>query len=257
MRKARRATELLGYYQQCGTELARIRREAVDELVNTRGVPSNAVAAELGLTKGRITQIRQSSPPRERAFFGIGPVELVTPLRDSDRPAGVVVLEDVKASERLEALMRSLSLDVRQHRLRETETWSPTGDTVAICGPKSSTSVRQLLGHDPYLRFEEHDGRWGIRNFASGDLLNSPKDDGDSSTDIAYIGRLPHNDGVVLVIAGVHALGSIGAVDYLAAELPPLYAEVGPSPFSMVIRTEFKGTEPISHKVLAPARVHR
>lgn len=256
MRKARRATELLGYYQQCGMELGRIRREAVDELVTTHGIPSNTVAAELGLTKGRITQIRQSSPPRERAFFGIGPVELVSPLRDSDRPAGTVALEDVTAAERLEALMRSLSLDVRQRRVRETEAWTPTGDTAAICGPKSSTGIRDLLAQDPYLRFEEHDGRWGIQNLATGDLLTSPIDDGDRTTDIAYIGRLAHERGEVLVIAGVHALGSVGAVDYLATELPHLYADVGSSPFSMVVQTTSANMETAYSEVIAPPSVH-
>lgn len=257
MRKARRATELLAFYKQCGFELARIRKEAVDELVVGRGMPSMKVAEELGLTKGRITQIRQSSPPPERAFFGIGPVEIVSPLRESDRPAGTVALEDVTAVERLEGLLRSLSLDVRRRHVRADEAWEPTGDTVAICGPKSSNTVRELLDQDPYLRFEEAGGAWKIRNLATGGSFTSPMDDGSPEVDIAYVGRSQGRQGGVLVVAGVHALGSLGAVDYLAAKLPALYAEVGASSFSMALRSEFTNMYTTDTEVLAPARSHR
>jgi hypothetical protein len=50
------------------------------------------------------------------------------------------------------------------------------------------------------------------------------------SADIAYIGR--HTDGgrVTVHIAGIHAIGSLGAAAHLAAHLPGLYAQTGDAP---------------------------
>lgn len=47
----------------------------------------------------------------------------------------------------------------------------------------------------------------------------------------------------MLVVAGVHALGSVGAVDYLADHLAELYREVGQRRFSMVIASTHEGEQ--------------
>ncbi len=60
--QARLATELIGTYQQRSVELARLRKVAIERAARERGMTMSAVAVEIGLTKGRITQIRQSAP---------------------------------------------------------------------------------------------------------------------------------------------------------------------------------------------------
>jgi hypothetical protein len=47
----------------------------------------------------------------------------------------------------------------------------------------------------------------------------------------------------LLVIAGVHALGSLGAIDYLSRELPGVYAVAGARRFSMVVRSQHEGDQ--------------
>lgn len=46
---------------------------------------------------------------------------------------------------------------------------------------------------------------------------------------------------VVVHIAGIHAIGSLGAAHYLTSHLADLFAHTGPQPFSVVIRGWFDG----------------
>jgi hypothetical protein len=82
---------------------------------------------------------------------------------------------------------------------------------------------------------EEDDGSWTLRDKATGERLTSPMDQGSTDQDLGYIGRLPYRDGTLLIIAGVHALGSHGVVEYLASNLSDLYKTAGMQPFSAVV----------------------
>jgi DNA-binding GntR family transcriptional regulator len=62
VKRGKRASDLIALYQQRSIELAQIRRDAIDEAHDVLGSYTE-VAKALGLTKGRITQIRQATPP--------------------------------------------------------------------------------------------------------------------------------------------------------------------------------------------------
>jgi DNA-directed RNA polymerase specialized sigma24 family protein len=64
-------------------ELARLRREDM-RLRQEQGLSYAAVAADFGLSKGRIGQVTQTAPPAQRALFGVGPTPT---LRYSGREA--------------------------------------------------------------------------------------------------------------------------------------------------------------------------
>jgi Sigma-70, region 4 len=53
-------------YQQRAVELARLRRAAIEEAHRDRGLSYTEIAEALGITKGRITQIRDTAPLPER-----------------------------------------------------------------------------------------------------------------------------------------------------------------------------------------------
>jgi len=81
-------------------------------------------------------------------------------------------------------------------------------------------------------------------------------DDADTWADVAYLGRVALSGRPLLVIAGVHAIGSVGAVEYLSRHLADLYAEVGTKEFSMVIASDHDGDTVLRSEALCPPRIH-
>lgn len=259
LRQARAATELMALYQQRGVELARLRKEAITRAADENDMTLTAVAAELGLSKGRITQIRQTAPGPERAVFGVGPLTLAVPLRAMpDRPTGVIAAEDGNAAQQMTELLTRLQFHVHPFQIPTTGEWEPPNDAVAICGPKSSPVTAEAIESDPYLSFTGDEyGQWAIRERETGAVVESPMDTGDSDSDVAYVGRLAYEGRRLFVIAGVHSLGSLGAVAYLADNLPTIYAEVGTANFSMAVRSSFVDGAPTQTEAICPPRAHK
>lgn len=264
LRQAKLAGELIAVYQQRAIELARLRKEAINRARDELGLNYSAIAAALDLTRGRITQIRQNAPVAERAMFGVGPVTVAIPERlVPGRALPVISSEDARAADMLEQLLTDLNFQVeRRFRIPPGGDWQPGGDTVAICGPKSSQVTAEAIESDPYLRFDpETPEKWTIRERDGSRTYESPMDDATSPTwsDVAYVGRLalPGDRGQQLVVvAGVHALGSVGAIDYLARHLPEIYAEVGTRRWSMVVASEHDGETVTRSEPLCPPRAH-
>ncbi len=240
--QASAAAELIVELQQIEVELSRLRKLAVERAVE-EGINYSEVARRLGLSRGRISQLRKKGPVEERVFFGYGPVGVGIPLRKSDeRDLPVLASEDVESRKQLSAFLESLSFQVLSEEIDPVEEWEPSGrDAVVICGPKSSLSIAEILASDPVISFVEQADGWVLESTVDNETFSSGMDlDRADPSDIGYLGRLPTVEGrTVLVIAGIHALGSAGVVHYLENNLAQLYAEVGVQQFSMVIRSKF------------------
>lgn len=257
IRRGRRATDLLAVYQQRSTELARIRRAAIEEARDLLGGSYTEVAKAFGLTKGRITQIRATAPPAHRAFFGVGPLAVALPGRIiRDRDDVVIAGEDDETGARLINELEKLSFITERVIIDPREEWEPAGDAVVVCGPASAHIGHTLMSRDPVLRMAIGDNvQWYIVDEVTGDRFLSPLDEPDPKrADHAYIARHKRGSHVIVHIAGLHALGSVGAARYVMESVPELFAGYGDEEFSMAVTTEFDGLIPKQPKILVPPR---
>lgn len=258
VRRGRRATDLLATYQQRSVELARIRRAAVEEARDQLGGSYTEVARAFGLTKGRITQIRSSAPPVHRAFFGVGPLDIALPGRRLfGRDDLVIATEDDATGAHLTDEAERLAFSIERRIIDPLKEWEPAGDAIVVCGPASAHVGTMLMQRDPLLTMTIGDGaRWAIVDRESGERFLSPMDDAEPRrADVAYIARHEMPSGAVVIhIAGVHALGSVGAAHHLTEHAADLWAELGNGSFSMVVGASFDGLTPTAIDVLVPAR---
>jgi hypothetical protein len=262
--RARLATELLAEHQSLVARLAQIRRQAVAEL-RASGLSYAQVGQRLGLTRGRIQQL--SIGTVEREFFGGPAVTIATPLRATVEGRPLVAQEDVEAAMILTRFLNAADIATELHHI------SPSGELdvsppaiVAICGPKSSPTVQALIAADPLFDFRTDEaGRWSISDRESGQAYASPiDDDASADRDFAYVARLPRPDSgaPLVVIAGIHAIGSLGASRYLAdpTNLRRLHRAVGAHPFSMIVESQFSRsplTTLLTHAAVEPRAHHR
>ncbi|GAA4749130.1 hypothetical protein [Actinomycetospora chibensis] len=252
--RGRRATELLALYQQRSTELARLRRAAIEEARDQLGGSYTEVAKAFGLTKGRITQIRQTAPVPERAFYGVGPITIAIPGRVfPGRRDLVIASEDDETADIMTAELHRLAFHSERYRVDPEQPWTPAGDAVVICGPVSAPVGGELLARDPVLSFVQLEGgRWVLERRDTGEQFASPiDDDRHDERDVAYLARHQGDDHVIVHLAGVHALGSIAAATHLAAGLQETWREMGETSFSMVVRGTFEDQKPTRVDVLA------
>jgi hypothetical protein len=206
----------------------------------------------MGITKGRISQIRATAPAPERAFFGTGPVSVGVPYRYrvTDRRRPLIAAEDAQTAEQLTRLLVGYALAVSAYQIEPDTTAAPPGDTIVICGPKSAPVGAALLAQDGALSMRQDAGRWWIVQRSGEERYGSPADEQEpAAADLAYVGRHQYGDHVAVHIAGIHAIGSLGAVHYLTGHLAALFAQAGDASFSLVIRASYDGLA-ITHSSL-------
>jgi hypothetical protein len=184
------------------------------------------------------------APQPERAFFGVGPVSIGVPYRTAGRQLPVIAAEDAQTGEQLERLLSGLALAVTRYQIEPQQAEAPAGDAVVVCGPKSARVGAALMARDPALGMIEDGGRWMIEHRPSGQRFGSPADDDPAQdADIAYLARHRLDGRIVVHIAGIHAIGSLGAANYLTGHLAELFAQTGDQAFSAVIRSSHDGLE--------------
>lgn len=244
--------------QNLTAELGRLRREEVEEL-KAAGMSQNAIARKAGLTSARMSQVMNSAPAPERAFFGVKVDPVIAAVAEKreggkPKPGPVVSIDDMKAYDDLRNLVEDLGL------ASSYEVVKPPGvirlnrnGLVVICGPRHSETIAEVLASDDKLAFEKDESGWFLIDKEQNIVYRSPEDS-DEPGDIAYFGRLPRPDrkGHFLYIAGIHAAGAAGVVHYLNNELGWLYREVRHRRFSTLIQCRY---DPDTHAIISSERI--
>ncbi|WP_344858024.1 hypothetical protein [Amycolatopsis ultiminotia] len=259
LRRARRAAELQTHYQQRATELSRLRKAAIEEAHRDLDMSYTEIATALGISKGRITQIRGSAPARERAFFGVGPVAVGVPLRrgTDHRMRTYVDAADMTAQTQAEGVLASLSLAAEPFNIEPDLESVPVGDAIVICGPRSAPVGASLLAADTHLGFTREDERWRIDDHNSGVKYFSPRlDTPPRDEEFGYFARHRQDDRVIIHVAGITAVGSSGVLHYLQTNVRELFTSEGDVSFSMVVKCSFTSDTTItgSELVAGPYR---
>jgi hypothetical protein len=197
-----------------------------------------------------------------RRFFGADNVKIYFPIRRHAENRMVIANEDFLAASELSGFLRACGLKTSFQEIKPAGNYEFAVGSVAICGPKSSEAVKRLYDDDPNFVLEEHKSAWEIRERSTGNYLRSPMDrQPPEPMDLAYIGRRQNTQRQhFLLIGGIHAAGSLGAIKYLAniENIEKLIDQVGDRGFSMVVKTGFN-TEQLNTmqaEVLLPAQKH-
>ncbi len=239
LRRGRRATELIEQYNQLAVELARIRRHAIDCARSELDMKDTDIAPKIGLTKSRLSQLMKKAPVVERLFFGHGPVSIGVPYRyqTTDRERPLIAAEDAETADQLAELLSAMAFVTTRHQIEPDRETLPDGDAVVVCGPKSAPIGASLLEADPALRMTQHGSRWWIEEVVTGTRHGSPADESSPQAgDVAYVARQIREGRVVVHIAGIHTIGSLGAAHYLTNNLAALFTLTDDTSCSMVIR---------------------
>ncbi|WP_435593338.1 sigma-70 family RNA polymerase sigma factor [Nocardia sp. bgisy118] len=243
VRRGQRATELITVYQQRATELARLRRAAIEEARDSLGLNYSDIAGRLGLTKGRIAQIRSTAPDPERAFFGVGPVSVGIPRRfgiEDGRERPYFDADDMSTRGDLESLLMELAFVSTRFEVDPDRAVLPAGDVVLVCGPKSAPVARELLASDPTLQFTNEGGRWWIVDAAVGMRFDSPyRRDPSTNQDVGYFARHLLDGRVVVHIAGITSIGSRGVATWVRDHLASLFRDAPDQSVSGAVLCDF------------------
>ncbi|MEV4206631.1 sigma factor-like helix-turn-helix DNA-binding protein [Nocardia salmonicida] len=221
-----RASELIAVYQQRSTELARLRKVAIERAYREYGLSYTEISERLGLTKSRVSQIRSSAPPPERAFFGVGPVAVGVPRRiglEEGRERPYVDDNDRATLESLQRTLADLAFTTTQFDIDPEFDEVPSGDCIIVCGPKSAPIARRLLEEDPILGFDRSERGWSIVDNRLDRQYYSPYRTDGQRRDIGYLSRRITDRRVVVHIAGITAVGSEGVAHWLSGNLATVY----------------------------------
>lgn len=246
--RAKESNQRVKEYTELVSESSRERRETLDDLIK-RGYSRRQLADLLGVSVSRVGQLIKSGPKPERALLGRGAVTIAIGGKheggrdgDATAPKAVTSTESSQAADLIASTCKDYGLDCERR-----EIVPPPGmvdlnraNLIVIGSPRILPIVGQVLGSDPNLDFDHDDGGWYLVDRTTASTYRSPSDQGEPR-DFAYLGRVPRPDGkgTFFYLAGIHAMGTLGAAHHLADHIEELYAQVKTRRWSTLVATTY------------------
>jgi len=251
------AHQLVQRYQRLNTQAAELRRRLLRRFLDLHPGTENAVLArKLRISGSRVSRLLNEGIRPERALLGRGDVTIAAggKMEPNDPrradPSVMISREAFQATDLLAQLVTELGWTAT------TEIVGPPGNIhlnrpnlVVLCSPRLLPIVGQVLESDPHVGFDMTDqGRWCLIDRGTDTVYESPSDTDGISADFAYLGRLPRPDGrgTFLYLAGIHAMGTLGAAQFLATNLNTIWQQVRTRRWSMIVRVNY---DPKKHEV--------
>jgi hypothetical protein len=241
--RAKALSALIDENQATGQELARLRRETLEELL-AKGKTQTQLADLLGISRSRISMMLSAGTRPERAFFGTGRLTFAIGSKQEagrSNPSNMLSAETFAAYETLARVAKASGLD-SDHEIVPAPGLVDLNrsNLVVLTAPRVLPFLGQALGADSSLGFANDKNGWFIVDREAGVEYRSPRDRNEL-TDYGYVGRLPRPDGkgTFLYLAGIHAQGTLGAAQFVADNLKELYKDLKTRRFSTVVACRF------------------
>lgn len=225
--RLRAASEGVAAAQRMMAEMSRIRRTVIQDL-HCEGWTFAKIGAAAGLTRARVHQVRHQGPAPEGAFFGQERLVVLSPPEESD------------SARQLARLLKKMDC---AHELKNL----PIIDQISfdapgllfLGGPGRWERPGNPVSSDPCLRIRRQAGERVVEDLVTGRLHRTEAADG-IVRDVAYVARVPRPDrsGTLLVVTGLRAEGTAGAVQYLAKDIAALHETAPKLAFSMLIEVK-------------------
>ena len=247
----KRANELVNHHQEVIAAISAIRREKLNDLASG-GLTQREIAERIGISKARVGQLLTSGPKAERTLLGTGQLTIAVGGKAEAQKSQTSVMMSAEAFAAYE-LIKNTAGDLGLKA--ENEVIPPPGlvrlnrpNLVVIGSPRLLPLVGQMLESDRYLGFDQGAQGWYLVERATGRKFRSPSDAGEAA-DYAYVGRLPRPDGNgnFLYLAGIHAMGTIGAATHLINNIEDIYKKVKNRRWSVLVECRY---DPDTREVL-------
>ena len=189
-----------------------------------------------------------------KKILGYDKVVIHIPTRIANETLGehrlkpVIAKEDYNTYERLREVLSDNGFEVsityiparsdERDRPGELEL-SPDCANIVVCGPKNSKTVEDIFTSLEGLNFAKGTDGWYFEDLVRNKKLSSPL--ADNNNQYAFCGRVLIGNTRILLICGIHAIGSDGVAYFLGdtKKLDKLLKIVRKSDFYCIVRSSY------------------
>jgi len=150
--------------------------------------------------------------------------------------------EDFYAATEIAQFLNKHNISTRFVHIKSNDIITPSVNSIFICGPKSNQHLHNSMSYDPNFSFIYQSEEWILYDKKNNYELVSPMDKTPrQDRDLSYINSFKINTLQIVIIAGLHSIGSKGAASFLTNEekLKKLLKDANGKNFSTILISKF------------------